>query len=62
MQSVHPTQQLSTDNIETFALSVAEFKLVIGKEHKSKKRDQKVQGAQDLLQAEAALVGVPALF
>eukprot|EP00798_Chlamydomonas_sp_ICE-L_P005941 gene5941-biopygen13275 len=56
MQSVHPAQKLSTDDIETLALSVAEFKGVIGKEHKSKRRDQKVQEAQDLLQAEAVLV------
>ena len=61
MQSVHPAQQLSMDDIETFALSVAEFKGVIGKEHSSKRRDQKVQEAQYLLQAEAALVEVPAL-
>eukprot|EP00798_Chlamydomonas_sp_ICE-L_P015584 gene15584-biopygen24614 len=62
MQSVHPAQKLSTDDIETFALSVAEFKGVIGKGHKSKRRDQKVQEAQDLLQAEATLEEVPALF
>eukprot|EP00798_Chlamydomonas_sp_ICE-L_P009442 gene9442-biopygen5779 len=62
MQSVHPAQQLSADDTETFALSVAELKGVIGKEHTSNRRDQKVQKAQDLLRAEAALVDVPALF
>jgi len=41
---------------------VAEFKGVICKEHKYNRRYKKLQEAQDLLRAEAALVDVPALF
>eukprot|EP00798_Chlamydomonas_sp_ICE-L_P029366 gene29366-biopygen8610 len=46
MQFVHPTQQLSTDDIEPFALPMSEFKGVIGKEHTTNRRDQKVGTVQ----------------
>ena len=62
MQSVHPGQQLSEDDINKLSLKVAEFEGVVAKEVNVKGREQCVQRERAQVRLEASLVDAPALF
>jgi hypothetical protein len=62
MQTAHPSQQLSDNEVDESAISMEELRGMLGKELKAKQLEKGLKGLLTHLQCDAQLVVKPSLF